>query len=183
MTTRPTRQGAVLVVVYMRDGEPHVVFTKRTNNVAEHKGEISFPGGAFEEHDSSLLDTALRETSEELGVDLSSAKVLGRLDDVHTATSSFVIAPFVVFVDSPPDFRPDPFEVAEVFDVPLSSLLDPAIFHEEELEFQGMPRTVQFFRHKGYQIWGATARILKQFLELYQSDQMRLPSKPTANAE
>lgn len=183
MTTRPIRQGAVLVVVYMSDGEPHVVFTKRTNNVAEHKGEISFPGGAYEEHDSSLLDTALRETSEELGVDLRGAKVLGRLDDVQTASSSFIVAPFVVFVDSPPDFRPDPFEVAEVIDIPLNSLLDPAVFHEEDLEFQGMPRKVHFFRHKGHQIWGATASILKQFLELYRSDQMRLPDKPAASTE
>ena len=181
MTTRPTKQGAVVVLVYMRNGEPHVVFTKRTNNVAAHKGEISFPGGAYETEDASLLETALRETAEELGVDLRCAQVLGKLDDVPTATSGFVIAPFVIYVDSPPVFRPDPFEVAEVFDVPLKALLDPSVFHEEEWDFDGEARKVQFYRHKDREIWGATARILRQFLQLYETQQMKLPAPSSSS--
>ncbi len=117
----------------------------------------------------------MREAAEELGVDLRGAKVLGKLEDVPTATSGFVIAPFVVYVDSPPVFQPDPFEVAEVFDVPLRTLLDPSAFHEEEWEIEGVPRTVPFFKHENHRIWGATARILHQFLQLYQAQRMRLP--------
>lgn len=180
MTLESTKRGAVLILLYMRDGEPHVVFTKRTNKVAVHKGEVSFPGGAYESSDPSLLDTALRETAEELGVDLRGAIILGRLDDVRTASSNFVVAPFVAFVPSPPAFRPDPFEVEEVFDVPLKSLLDPAVFHEEEWELEGVRGRMSFYRHKGHQIWGATARILKQFLEMYQDKRIGLPTQPAA---
>lgn len=179
LDTRPVKQGAVLLLIYARDGEPHIVFTKRTNNVAEHKGEVSFPGGSYEVEDGSLMDTALRETREELGIEIDRAAVLTRLDDARTATSGFIIAPFVVYVDRVPVFQPDPFEVAEVFDVPLKNLLDPSVVHEEQREYDGVPQTVHFYRHQNHEIWGATAKILKQFLELYRAKKIELPIEDT----
>lgn len=140
------------------------MFTQRTETVADHRGQISLPGGSREPHDPDLEATALRESQEELGVPANDVHVLGRLEDVYVSVSNFLISPFVGALDYAPTFLPDPREVACIIEVPLDQLRDPGIFHEEEWLLRDQPRLVQFYQHGQHQIWGATGRVIQQFL-------------------
>lgn len=157
---------AVLLLLYEDQGEYHILFTKRTEGVEHHKGQISFPGGALEEGDESPLATALRETYEEIGVQVRAAEVLGELDNVRTISSSYVICPFVAVTPRPRQFRLNNEEIERVIAVPIAALLDNPRFREETVILQGQPYATYFYEYGGDVIWGATARILKQFLDL-----------------
>jgi len=156
---------AVLLLLTNRGG-PHVVFAKRTEDVAHHKGQFSFPGGIVETWDGSRLETALREAQEEIGLPPSAVDILGTLDDTETRATQFVITPFVGMVSQPVSYTPDGKEIERVLEVPLAALLDPAIFRVEMWERDGEVHPVYFYEYNGETIWGATARILKQFLDL-----------------
>ena len=156
---------AVLLLLTNRGG-PHVVFAKRTEDVAHHKGQFSFPGGIVETWDGSRLETALREAQEEIGLPPSAVEVLGTLDDTETRATQFVITPFVGIISQPVRYTPDGKEIERVLEVPLEALLDPANFRVEMWERNGEVQPVYFYEYDGETIWGATARILKQFLDL-----------------
>ncbi|KRT72949.1 MAG: NUDIX hydrolase [Candidatus Rokubacteria bacterium CSP1-6] len=156
---------AVLLLLTNRGG-PHVVFAKRTEDVAHHKGQFSFPGGIVETWDGSRLETALREAQEEIGLPPSAVEILGTLDDTETRATQFVITPFVGLIREPVHYIPDGKEIERVLEVPLAALLDPAIFRVEMWERDGEIHPVYFYEYNGETIWGATARILKQFLDL-----------------
>ena len=156
---------AVLLLLTNRRG-PHVVFAKRTEDVTHHKGQFSFPGGIVETWDGSRLETALREAQEEIGLPPSAVDILGTLDDTETRATQFVITPFVGMVSQPVSYIPDGKEIERVLEVPLAALLDPAIFRVEMWERDGEVHPVYFYEYNGETIWGATARILKQFLDL-----------------
>ena len=156
---------AVLLLLSNRRG-PHVVFAKRTEDVTHHKGQFSFPGGIVETWDGSRLETALREAQEEIGLPPSAVDILGTLDDTETRATQFVITPFVGMVSQPVSYTPDGKEIERVLEVPLAALLDPAIFRVEMWERDGEIHPVYFYEYNGETIWGATARILKQFLDL-----------------
>jgi 8-oxo-dGTP pyrophosphatase MutT (NUDIX family) len=157
---------AVIVPLFYSEGECHVFFTERSDEVNFHKGQICFPGGTKEAGDASLLDTALREASEEIGLDAGDVEILGELDDNLTVTTSYVISPFVAFIPYPYPFKLDPREIKRVFSVPLSALMDERICREEHQTFDGKTIPVYFYEYEGHVIWGATARILKRFIEL-----------------
>ena len=156
---------AVLLLLTNRRG-PHVVFAKRTQDVTHHKGQFSFPGGIVETWDGSRLETALREAQEEIGLPPSAVDILGTLDDTETRATQFVITPFVGMISQPVSYTPDGKEIERVLEVPLAALLDPAIFRVEMWERDGEIHPVYFYEYNGETIWGATARILKQFLDL-----------------
>jgi 8-oxo-dGTP pyrophosphatase MutT (NUDIX family) len=156
---------AVLVPLFEKDGGCHLLFTKRSDQVKHHKGEISFPGGMFDEGDGNLRRTALREASEEVGLKEDQVQILGVLDDIVTVTE-FIVTPFVGVFSYPYPFKLSPIEIAELIEVPLASLLDPGCFGEKEILQIGRKRIVQAYQYKHHSIWGATARILKQFLDL-----------------
>ncbi len=156
---------AVLLLLTNRGG-PHVVFAKRTDRVAHHKGQFSFPGGIVETWDGSRLETALREAKEEIGLPSSAVEILGTLDDTETRATQFVITPFVGVIRDPLIYTPDGKEIERVLEVPLEALLDPANFRVEMWERNGEVQPVYFYEYGGETIWGATARILKQFLDL-----------------
>ncbi len=156
---------AVLLLLTDRGG-PHVLFAKRTEQVAHHKGQISFPGGLVETWDGSRLETALREAREEIGLPPEAVEVIGTLDDTETRATRFVITPFVGVVREPVRYAPDGREIEKVLEVPLAALLDPANFRVEMWERDGEVHPVYFYAYDGETIWGATARILKQFLDL-----------------
>ena len=157
---------AVLVPVTDRDG-PHVLFTKKTASVPHHKGQFSFPGGIVEERDGSRVETALREAWEEIRLPAEAVEVLGLLDDTETRATNFVITPVVGLVRDRVHFAPDGREIERVLEVPLATLRDPAIFRTEVWERNGEPHAVQFYQVSAEDVvWGATARILTQFLEL-----------------
>lgn len=164
MAAIPPRRSAVLLLLFQDDGEDYIVFTRRTEHVATHKGQISLPGGAAEPFDESLQRTALRETEEELGITPGQVTVVGELEAVPTVVSNFIIKPFVARLASRPAYRPDPAEVAEVIEVPVSALRDPAIHWQEERPGPYGPRAVHFFKYDQHIIWGATAHILTHFL-------------------
>jgi 8-oxo-dGTP pyrophosphatase MutT (NUDIX family) len=158
---------AVMLLLYEKAGVLHVLFTKRTELVEHHKGQISFPGGAHDLEDEDLRRTALRETFEEIGIDLEDIEVLGALDDIVTI-SNFVVSPFVGLL-RPRDtylFRFSEFEVAEILEVPLDHLLDASNSEAEIRERDGVAITMHSFRFGDHVIWGATAKIMKQFLDL-----------------
>ncbi len=160
------RLAAVLLPLYENEVGPHLVLTKRTDLVPTHKGEVSFPGGGFEEADGDLLTTALREAREEIGLDPKDVEVIGTLDDTATVTSRHVVRPFVGFVPHPYPYRLDPFEIERLIHLPISSLLRGAPFREEIWEREGRPVTVFFYEHNRDTVWGLTARILKQFVDV-----------------
>ena len=150
---------SVLVPIVARPAGLTVLMTRRTAHLRDHSGQIAFPGGRAEPHDPSPEATALRETREEVGLDPARVELLGRLSDYNTRTG-YRVTPVIGAVMPPFDLRPDAREVDEVFEVPLSFLLDPRNHHRHAREFQG--RTVHFFAipYAEYYIWGATAGML-----------------------
>ena len=163
----PLIRAAVVVPIVDR-GEPCLVFAKRTEHVGQHKGQIAFPGGTVAARDASALDAALRECEEEVGLSREVVDVLGVLDDWETYATPFVITPFVGLVREPVVWRPDGEEIEKVIEVPYAALVTPGGFRVERWERDGAPRDVYFFDWQGESIWGATARILKHYLELLE---------------
>ena len=157
---------AVLLPIYQRDGKCHIIFTKRTDHLTHHKGQISFPGGGRHDDDKTLLETALRESREEIGLKETDVTILGELDDAATVTSLYRIVPFVGLIPYPYDFKIDRFEVGEVFGLPLEGLLNNANRKEENLVYGDKIIRVYTYELNGRVIWGATAWILNQFLEI-----------------
>ena len=147
--------------------EPHIVFSKKSAAVPHHKGQFAFPGGIVEERDGSRVETALREAWEEIRLPADAVEVLGLLDDTETRATQFVITPVVGIVTRPVAFEPDGREIERVIEVPLRTLRDPAIFRTELWEREGEEHQVHFFDVSVEDvIWGATARILKQLLDI-----------------
>ena len=153
------RPAAVLVPVVNREEGLTVMLTQRTDHLHHHPGQISFPGGRVEADDDSPVATALRETEEEVGLHPRHVELLGRLADYHTGTG-FRITPIVGLVHPPFELSLDSFEVAEVFEVPLSFLLDPANHRREQMFYRGRDRTYYAMPWRHYHIWGATAGML-----------------------
>jgi len=153
---------AVLLPIIARPEQMTVLFTLRTAHLKAHSGQVSFPGGRAEPLDDSPEATALRETHEEIGLDIAAVEVLGRLSDYHTRTG-FRVTPVVGLVAPPFELKLDAREVQYVFEVPLSFLLDPANHQRHEREFQG--RIVHYYAipYLQHYIWGATAGMLVNF--------------------
>ncbi len=162
-----TTPAAVLIPMFSHEGQYHLLFTKRTEEVQKHRGQVAFPGGAFEVRDGSLLNTALRESYEEIGLPVSDVEILGALDDTPTSSSGYLISPFLGLIPWPFELKLDPHETAEVFSTPVTALLDKDCFREEVRLREGKPQSVYYYRYRDRTIWGATAKILKQFLAIY----------------
>jgi 8-oxo-dGTP pyrophosphatase MutT (NUDIX family) len=150
---------AVLVPVVARAGAINLLFTQRTEHLNAHAGQISFPGGRAEAQDASRIATALRETEEEIGLAPRHVQVLGALPDYELGTG-FRITPVVGWIEAPFDTRPDPYEVAEIFELPLAHFLDPARYQRLEYHFNGRHRHYVAIPYEGRYIWGATAGML-----------------------
>ncbi len=155
----------MLVPLFERDAEARIVLTRRPDTMANHRGEVAFPGGKVDARvDRSPRDAALREAEEEIGLPRAAVDVIGELDTMHTVSGPFLIAPFVGLIEVPPVLVPDPREVERVFDVSLSDLLSDEVHHEERWQLFGEQRSMHFFEVAGETVWGATARILVGFL-------------------
>lgn len=155
------------VLVPLRNGGTgvNVVLARRTEQVPHHKGQVCFPGGSRDPGDADLLATALREAEEEIGLSPRDVEVLGTMEPVLTVTG-FAIRPFVARIPDAAAFRLDPFEMAEVFEAPLSIFAEFDRYRYAESVFRGTPSRVYFFDFGPYTIWGATARILHRLGEL-----------------
>jgi 8-oxo-dGTP pyrophosphatase MutT (NUDIX family) len=155
---------SILVPLLEREGELHVLLTRRTETVRDHKSQISFPGGVRDEADESLLDTALREMYEELGVNPLDVEILGKLDDLYTITG-YCIAPYVGAIPWPYQLTMNKEEIAEILVLPVASFMDPAVFREELQECRGRRHAICYFDVRpDITVWGATGRILSQLL-------------------
>jgi len=160
ITGENLKASAVLIPLFYNQGQYYILFTERSDEVNFHKGQVCFPGGTQEPSDSSLLQTALREIEEELSLKAKDVEILGELDDSVTLTSNYVISPFVAFIPHPYPLKADGREIREIFSVPLSFLMDEANFKQDSYAYE----------YEGHIIWGATAGILKQFMDLLKSE-------------
>jgi 8-oxo-dGTP pyrophosphatase MutT (NUDIX family) len=159
-------RAAVLVPVFERDGELHLVFIERSGDVPMHRGQVAFPGGVHRLNDGSFLDTALREAEEEIGLERRCVTITASLPEVPTMTSGFLIAPFVGAIPNDYPFELDPREVASIFFVRLSDLRDPAARPTLRRTLSdGTERDVPTFVVGERVIWGATERITTEVLE------------------
>ena len=156
------REASVLIPVIEREPELTVLFTRRTDHLQAHAGQISFPGGGVEPGDASPIATALRETEEEIGLPATRVEVLGHLGEHHTGTG-FRVTPVVGLIRPPFELRPDDFEVAEIFEVPLAFFLDTTNHKRGSMLRDGKPREFDAMPYGNYYIWGATASMLRRF--------------------
>jgi 8-oxo-dGTP pyrophosphatase MutT (NUDIX family) len=162
---------AVLFPLFSANGEYGVLFTQRTHTVENHKGQISFPGGAVEAEDGSLEETALREAHEEIGLLSKDVDILGQLDDMTTVTSNFIVHPFVGLIPYPYDFKINAEEVDRLIEVPFNIFLsDDPKYKRDSAEFEGVTYPTPAYLYKGDLIWGATARIMESFVEILRGE-------------
>jgi 8-oxo-dGTP pyrophosphatase MutT (NUDIX family) len=156
---------AVLIPLFLKNGAYHILFTKRAENLTHHQGEVSFPGGVSQPEDVDTLRTALRETSEEVGIAPEEVDILGALDD-FLSIHNYLVTPYVGFVEAGYQLRINPAEIERIIEVPLIFILTPGIFQLRDWTWQGRTFPLFFFDYEGDKIWGLTAGILKQFLEI-----------------
>ena len=157
------RRASVLIPLVRDDDGWSLVFSRRAENLAAHSGQIAFPGGAVEPGET-LEEAVVREAEEEVGIPARSVELIGRLDDVIT-NSGFLVAPFAGIVHERVEYVVQQSEVAEVFEVPLEALLDPANPEIRYVNFRSRRYPAYFYRHEDYEIWGLTGRITKAFLD------------------
>ncbi len=158
------RQPAAVLLGFREGVQPRLVLTVRTDHLQSHAGQVAFPGGRSEPADGDALTTALRESEEEIGLDRTLVTPLGYLDCFETI-SGFCITPVVAKIAAEAQLYPAPDEVAEVFEVPLAFLLEPANLRRYTMEFRGHQRPMVEFIHGGHRIWGATAAMLLNLLQ------------------
>jgi 8-oxo-dGTP pyrophosphatase MutT (NUDIX family) len=187
---------AAVLVPFVADagGEAHLILTKRPDTMLSHRGEIAFPGGKVDPAlDVDLAATALREAHEEVGLPLAAVEIVAELPSLNTISSSFCLTPFVGVVKGRPVLVPHTREVAGVFEIPVSALLAPGVYHQERWELTDpalvvesgaegdrVVRAVDFFELPSETVWGATANILARFLERLTATRRPVSSTPSA---
>jgi 8-oxo-dGTP pyrophosphatase MutT (NUDIX family) len=164
-----TSLAAVLILLFPKNNELFTVFMKRPDYPGVHSGQISFPGGKYELSDANLEHTALRESFEELGIQINSVKIIGKLSPLHIPVSSFIVHPFIGYIENKPVWRPDEKEVSRVIELPLSYLSNPNCIKHEVWDLHNLKLNVPFYYADNEKIWGATAMITSEFLEIYTS--------------
>ena len=163
---KPLKKAGILILVYPVSGFLHTVFIKRNEYNGIHSGQVSFPGGMVEKEDFSVEDTALREAHEETGLNTSKVKIIGKLTPLHIPASNIDAHPFVGAVMSRPDFKPDPNEVQYIIELNLNDLLNPASQKKKNMLVAGDIIEIPYYDAGKDFIWGATAMILCEFLEI-----------------
>jgi 8-oxo-dGTP pyrophosphatase MutT (NUDIX family) len=163
-----SKRAGVLVLLYLKGTRVFVVLTRRTDFVEHHQAQISFPGGSQEEGES-FEQTALRETSEELGIQPYGIQILGKLTPLYIPPTNYCIYPVVAQMKERPQFKPSSYEVAEVLEIPLDYLVDLQTVQKEMWTLHGMDVEVPFYFFEDHKIWGATAMVLAEFVEILKS--------------
>jgi 8-oxo-dGTP pyrophosphatase MutT (NUDIX family) len=158
------RRAAILLPLFPKEGEIHLLLTRRTDSVEHHKGQISFPGGVSDPDDAGLAATALRETEEEVGILRTQVEILGILSDLSTP-SGFNIAPVVGFIPTLPHLKLHALEVAEIITAPLSFFADPSNERTMTVQRNGLTHRVYRYPFGVHDVWGATAAIVRMFLD------------------
>ncbi len=173
------KDAAVLIPI-VAVPEPTLILTVRTDTLSSHKGQIAFPGGSIDATDPSARDAALRETQEEIALDPGKVRVLGELDNTPTFVSGYVVHPFIGWLEEQPELKPNPAEVAEILHVPLSELIED-IRREPGFEHGGRAYPTEAWVWEDHVIWGVTARIVRQFLDVLSDAGLASPPGPTTS--
>ena len=160
------KAAAVLVPLIQRAGELYVLYTRRSDRLASHRGEVAFPGGRFDRRDPHLLAAALREAYEEVGIEPHAVEILGSFEARRTHSTNIMVTPFVGMVHGTPELRPDPKEVAEIFQVPLNVLVDPRYRGAHQRHGNGAASHRPAILYQQQVIWGLTYELTMRFLEL-----------------
>jgi 8-oxo-dGTP pyrophosphatase MutT (NUDIX family) len=158
--------GAVLILLYPHEGKTETIFIQRPDYDGVHGGQISFPGGKREKDDADLIFTALRETTEETGMDQGEVKVIGTLTPLYIPVSNIVVTPVVGWTGKRPTFKPDPEEVLFLIEADLTPFLDSSIVRTRPWEVRGEMLNIRYFDYEGHVIWGATAMILHELITI-----------------
>jgi len=166
------RPAAVLAALFDKQGQDHLLLTRRSDHLRHHRGEISFPGGGQDPVDQGLLDTALRESDEELGISRADVTIFGQLDDV-ISIHGYRVTPFVGEIPYPYPLRPDPGEIESVLELPLAEFFAPGVYRVEDWSWQGRIHPVRFYTVRGEEVWGMTAEIVHQLLALLAEPRTR----------
>lgn len=159
------RPAGILIPIYNLKGKWNIVLTKRTHTVETHKGEISFPGGTVDEEDSSLEATAVRETKEEIGIPKKFISIVGKMSPLPTITG-FLVHPFVAVITEDINFVPSKGEVEKIITVPLSFFIKNSPEKKDGYNFMGINYKIYNYYFENEKIWGATARIIKYFIDV-----------------
>ena len=160
------REASVLIPVFERDKRVYILFTKRSSQVEHHKGQISFPGGGVDSSDPTLEYTALREAYEEIGLREKDVELLGRLDDTITFASRYIVHPFVGLIPYPYSFKINRKEVEKLISVPLDFFLQDGLPKVKTIHYDGKIYNTLAYEYHGEIIWGATARIVTNLIEI-----------------
>ena len=169
--SKDARIACVLALLYPKNENWHIVLIERmssNNRNDRHSGQISFPGGGYEDSDGLLARAALREAEEEVGVISKDISIIGQLTDMFIPVSNFLVHPFVGFMDYAPDFVPEPSEVKDILEIPVPKLLDPTTIRTTDIKIpEGYTiKDVPYYSLNGHIVWGATAMMLSEFLEV-----------------
>jgi 8-oxo-dGTP pyrophosphatase MutT (NUDIX family) len=164
--SQETKVGAVLIPIFKKKGIYHVVLFQRPEYDGQHGGQICFPGGKVEQFDKTMAHTALRETWEEIGIPSENIELIGELTPLHIPVSNFLVHPFLGFVNGDPEFQPDALEVQKIIVTPVSVLFNIKNQMIGEMEHDGKTFTIPYFDIAGHVVWGATAMIISEWLEI-----------------
>ena len=159
------RRAAILVPIWVQDTELSLILTRRTETLSSHRGQVAFPGGGWERGDKDLIETALREAHEEVGLKAQDVKVLGYLDDIPTVTEETIVTPVVALVERAVTFVPNPDEVARVFTIPFTVLEDKTRWRVRTTEHRGRTYPIYYLDHDGETLWGLSAYVTRQLLQ------------------
>lgn len=170
-----SRDAGVLILLYPKKDNIHVAFIQRTEYDGPHSGQISFPGGKSEKSDKNIIDTALRESNEEIGIIPEKVKVIGQLTPLHIPVSNFMVYPIIGIYEDTPKFIADPNEVKKVLEIKLLDLLNPYNCTTKEFNYGEISFSAPIYCPNDITIWGATAMILSEFLEIVKTNPSRFP--------
>jgi len=163
------KKSSVLILLYPNKDSIMFVLILRQNNGGVHGGQISFPGGAMEKADNNHYETALREANEEIGINANKVKIIGSLTKLYIPPSNYLVFPVVGYLNSRPKLTPDPKEVAGIIEADLLSLINTKSTNRKEVEVRGTKLNTPYYNINGYTVWGATAMILSELIEVIKS--------------
>ena len=162
-------KSSVLILLYPHYDSIYFVLIQRQKDGGVHSGQISFPGGKIERSDSSFIETAVREANEEVGINRKDVKIIGSLTELYIPPSNYIVFPVIGYMDSKPNLIPGPDEVAEIVEADLLKLVNTDIVKWKEIEVRGHKLEVPYYDVNGYTVWGATAMILSELIEVIKS--------------